>query len=609
MNFKKFGTQVPSDYQELTFIANSGTQYIDTGLVGTDLYGCEIEICMKVTKTTPANLYYLNGAYVAGHTTQSGLIREDDEYAHSVVNMGFNSPSYSGSIALSDWHTIYTSDGIQKIDGVIFSNKTYGTLNNLRYLLFARSDTGITISPPFAIKYFWVKKNGQYIRNMIPVRRKSDNQLGLYDKANDVFYTNQGTGNFTAGTIVKATWDDIPHYIHNTSTDIITTLPAVIYPNDTTATIGLKGRTVQSGTPTPDNPIMPQGTGERTWNLWNYTIEQGGWSAAAGTIPEKLVPGDTNYPIRCRVGYMMPIPSNTMSFTCPSSIKINFVWIDANGVSMGGSGWQRSGSTVTVPENATTLTFILAKVNDSNCSPNDFQNIMLNSGSTALPYEPYGYKLDISSGDTTTPVYLGEAQTTRQIEKLVLTGNESMYDFTYQNRKGIVITDILDGEHTRGDGFCSHYPVFSGVYNANTLWIGVNDAALYFIGITDVLGFSDYTRVKAYIAAQYAAGTPVIVWYILATPTTGIVNEPLMRIGDYTDEVANVSIPVTVGENTISVDTTVQPSEVTVNYKGWHPVQNVHKYDSNYTIATMQALTVAQLQTHAINDLQGGEWL
>ena len=69
----------------------------------------------------------------------------------------------------------------------------------------------------------------------------------------------------------------------------------------------------------------------------------------------------------------------------------------------------------------------------------------------------------------------------------------------------------------------------------------------------------------------HAAGTPVTVWYVLATPETAVVNEPLMKIGNYTDEVSNVSIPVTAGGDTLSVDTTVQPSEVTVNYKGWHP--------------------------------------
>ena len=39
----------------------------------------------------------------------------------------------------------------------------------------------------------------------------------------------------------------------------------------------------------------------------------------------------------------------------------------------------------------------------------------------------------------------------------------------------------------------------------------------------------------------------------------------------------------------------------------WVSASDIHVY-SNYTIATMQALTIAQLQTHTISDLQGGEW-
>lgn len=127
-------------------------------------------------------------------------------------------------------------------------------------------------------------------------------------------------------------------------------------------------------------------------NLWNYTIEQGGWLAAAGTIPTKTEPYSSTYTTRCRMAYAIPIPSNTMSLTCRSGIKINFVWINANGVSLGGSGYQQNSSTVTAPEDATAMTFILAKVDESTCSPNDFRNIMLSSGSTPLPYEPYGYQ-------------------------------------------------------------------------------------------------------------------------------------------------------------------------------------------------------------------------
>jgi len=73
--------------------------------------------------------------------------------------------------------------------------------------------------------------------------------------------------------------------------------------------------------------------------------------------------------------------------------------------------------------------------------------------------------------------------------------------------------------------------------------------------------------VKAYLASEYAAGTPVTVWYVLETPTEGIVNEPLYKIGDYADELTTTTpIPTAKGSNTLTVDTTVQPSEVSITY-------------------------------------------
>ena len=37
------------------------------------------------------------------------------------------------------------------------------------------------------------------VRDFIPCYRNSDNEIGLYDLVNDMFYTNSGTGTFIAG--------------------------------------------------------------------------------------------------------------------------------------------------------------------------------------------------------------------------------------------------------------------------------------------------------------------------------------------------------------------------------------------------------------------------
>lgn len=334
------------------------------------------------------------------------------------------------------------------------------------------------------------------------------------------------------------------------------------------------GNSQQDGTPTPDAPIMPEFVGERTENLWNYTIKQGGWSASAGTIPTPYEPGSTNYTSRCRVPYMIPIPSDTMSFTCPSGIRITFVWINADGVSLGGSGWRQSGSTVIAPENAITLTFILSKVDESDCSPNDFQNIMLNTGSTPLPYEPYGWKIPVTSAGQTVPVYLGQTQTTRRVKKLVLTGEESWQTAPasqgarrfYLQLENTQPSDITIGKKS----MCTHFLLTStgNTYNQNNSYTISSDLKIFFRKESD----TTLNGWEQWLSEQYAARTPVTVWYVLATPTTGIVNEPLAKIGGYADELhsedAGVSIPTAKGANTLTVDTELPPSEMTITYRG-----------------------------------------
>ena len=360
----------------------------------------------------------------------------------------------------------------------------------------------------------------------------------------------------TANTVEQ--WFDIPHYIHKTDTDTITTLPAVLYPTGTTATVGLKGQTVQSGTPTPDNPIMPQSTGDKTANLFdissvthqtlgtdgslvyesamnlsefikvdgNYTVS---WSAVRSGAYMRVSTYDENKNFIARIVAQNTYSRSSYSNTHTGYIRINY-------------------------ENSYQLS-----------------DIQVNTGSTALPYEPYGYKLDISSGNTTTPVYLGEVETTRKIYKMRLTNPLSATETPYGYRLGFSISSHPAPTYQSGGGRCN-ITTWNGDYNK--IGFVVSNTMAY---ITQ--NIAEWATKEG--AMAWLDEYEVYIWYVLVTSETAVVNEPLMKIGNYADEVANISIPVTAGGDTISVDTTVQPSEVTVNYEGWHPVQSAHEKSKN----------------------------
>ena len=370
--------------------------------------------------------------------------------------------------------------------------------------------------------------------------------------------------------------------------------------------IDLKGNTVQSGTPTPNSPIDVVGVGERTGNLFDKdaTNTNNGYISGYYLYPDgtpikpssSLVWNTSEY-IELTSGY---IALSTLSTTSSGTPAICFYDSSKNYI----IGYSYDNGEVRIHEVPSGAKYCRISIDER-----VINQLMLNQGSTALPYEPYGYKIPILTNSTTTNVYLGEVQTTRKIKKLVLTGEETVNIHpTIASWFQIYLTDtVIDNLE-----LCTHYkpsPNTAATIQNGEILVGKQTASNDGRIIIRDTAYTTTEDFKSYLQQQYAAGTPVCVWYVLAEPTTGIVNEPLQKIGSYADSINNISITTTDRINTIDIPTTVQPSEVTVNYTGWHPVQNIHEYYSNYTIADMQTFTIAQLQTYTISELQEGEWL
>lgn len=285
--------------------------------------------------------------------------------------------------------------------------------------------------------------------------------------------------------------------------------------------------------PSPLHPSQPQGTGERTGNLLNPS------STATNTQ------GAERYGDVFRAG----------TYCIINNSAYDLFWRD--GVS------STSGRTIRANASEIITTSNELVVWHTNYST----DIMVAEADVIIPFEPYGYKIPISSAGQTTPVYLGEVETTRRIKKLVFDGTEG-WEMGSENFYVLLSNNGIAYSYA----YCSHAEYGKTLVNNNGTALWARKTA-----------FSDYTTAadfKAWLATQYANGTPVTVWYVLATPTTGIVNEPLRKISDYADTVSDISIPTISGADTLSVGATLQPSEVTVNYHGWHPIQNVHEADN-----------------------------
>lgn len=329
----------------------------------------------------------------------------------------------------------------------------------------------------------------------------------------------------------------------------------------------ISGQTVQNGTPAPDAPIYPESVGERTENLF------GGFDYF-GTVPSISTGRNVSYANGASTDYI-PIESPIVTLSKNQTYTGTSIFIflyDANEQFIGVTASTNIAEYSTNIQGYTDAKFCRIRCDQYAQYGTEY---MLNAGATVKPYEPYGYKLPLTCGSQTTPVYLGQTQTLRRVKKLVLTGEEtgwSSFSASFGLRFKLLLSPgaLESAVNVSARSICTHlHLTTSGATYADKNSYTIN--AQSEINIARDETYQSLDSFKQWLATQYANGTPVCVWYVLEEPETGIVNEPLCKIGTYTDTVASTntgapSIITSEGYQNLTVDTTVQPSNVSVSY-------------------------------------------
>lgn len=184
-------------YTRLDYIQSSGTQYIDTGLtIGAN----SREECDCIIYDTTGEKR--QGCWNAGQSwgCKNGYMCAfgDSPTTAPVGNRYTVEVSYT-----SNSNANYTSFIVVDWASRTFSRTTTTTQ---KYFLFASSSnsgtlaSGTQLSMRMYEQKFWDSdRDGNLVRHFIPVKRNSDNEIGLLDLVELKFYTNQGTGSFTGG--------------------------------------------------------------------------------------------------------------------------------------------------------------------------------------------------------------------------------------------------------------------------------------------------------------------------------------------------------------------------------------------------------------------------
>lgn len=344
------------------------------------------------------------------------------------------------------------------------------------------------------IRKFKVTRGGEVICDLLPAKNEQD-EAGLYDLISGNFYT------ATSGTLVAG--DEVNDYE-----------PVVVGDTETLTVFGnllsrdgeTTGKIITSDGTVSDNSaycisapfVLPAG---------NYTCT---WQTGSGSRPFSVFAVDESG---------TPQPDGKLFYQQSATAGINTGEFAVEAETRVVASYRRNVTDLTIYSNAQTA-----------------------SVPSLFAVGDYRDEVDVVSGTVT-----------RRVGMVRLTGNEEWTAKDQYNRVSVVVDDMSNPTSPRlMPAVCTHYENLHNGEAISTVTAGQFYTAapkrLYFhISEASTADF------KAYLAAQYAAGTPVVVWYPLVEPVT--------------ESIAPQELSTVKGVNVIHAATPVAPVSITMTYR------------------------------------------
>ncbi len=191
-------SRLPDGYTELEYIESTGTQYIDTGFAASR--EAKFGIKFRDTLFQADNGFFGSSAWMNSLTFYQKSDTPTIRYClnNTAFSLDITNATHSGELISSSSGVVGTFDGQEVSFPQIVDNN--GGSGNIYLFSGGRSRGGLKT------KIDWFKiwdSSDNLVRDFVPARRDSDDALGMYDLANHRFYTNAGTGTFTAGPVAE----------------------------------------------------------------------------------------------------------------------------------------------------------------------------------------------------------------------------------------------------------------------------------------------------------------------------------------------------------------------------------------------------------------------
>jgi hypothetical protein len=199
-----FASPLPSGYKQLKYIESTGTQYIDTGIYPDDTFGYKVDMEQIDSSSEQCPLGCMNGdnRFVGVYFTsrETGTSAETVLVGWAALANPFNYPNgfstnqrvISRCNYMNDRKVVF--NGYEVLD--ITNHHIQGTIENSLYLF----NRNFMVGGLFKGRIYSaiISKGNEIYAHFVPCINPSG-EIGLYDKVNDVFYGNAGTGSFIAG--------------------------------------------------------------------------------------------------------------------------------------------------------------------------------------------------------------------------------------------------------------------------------------------------------------------------------------------------------------------------------------------------------------------------
>jgi hypothetical protein len=500
---------LPAEYQAVEYLESTGTQYInvnytmtsDIAEYGIKFYGSpNLSSSLFGSETSSGFARYTGVPYTNQSGTKVYLGKQEvantdirfpaDQWNNYTIKINSD---ISGSLQLNNTTINFTySNGIQK---------------QLPIYLFANNKSEAIQFLIGKVASFYIKDNNVLVRNLIPARRNSDNAIGMYDTVTDTFFTNAGTGTFTAGPDVSP-----------------------VYAEGTTETIEVHGV-----------------------NQWDEQWEAGTFDTTTGaSISESA---------QIRAKNLIPILPETQYYFCIPSGSCWVIFYDAERnvvtnysptgyLSSSGNSYRYANNVCTTPKTARYCKFYMTALYGRTYN----NDISINYPATNTAYEPYfnggtatcENLLSVGNYEDEQEVISGAV--TRKVGVKVLDGTENWLKSS--SNAFYLSYVIIDYPGTRFIPFCTH---FKGQLSTTIGSTQVQDLCVCFFAGTGLtkefyIRYNAITTVeqfKQWLADQYSAGTPVIIVYPLGTPTTETVSGQNLTLQEGTNilEITQASLP------------------------------------------------------------------